>query len=271
MSSNKMAFGAAGAVSNTKHPVLIAKHLATRFQNEDNFHLVPPQVIVGSGADALAIELGIPIVANDELKSPQAVQMYEIARSRLLALEEASTEAEDPPIEPSDVPMDTVGCAYVSDTGPAEATVSSGGMLLKADGRLGHSTQFGSAIWAEQRGRRSIAISVSGCGEVLTRTHFAQALAEAVFKASEDDMLPSAITSFYHKFIDSPTIAAFPAHRRVVGGILIFKLGRTCELAAFHNNARFAFAFHNGKSVKHFISELNANAPFVCNSFVVNL
>ena len=55
-------------------------------------------------------------------------------------------------------------------------------MLLKCPGRIGHSTAFGSAIWAEQLGQTSIAISLSGCGEALIRTHLAEKLAANIVK-----------------------------------------------------------------------------------------
>ena len=64
------------------------------------------------------------------------------------------------------------------DTGAAEACVSSGGIMLKKEGRLGHSSHFGAAIWAEKTAKCSIAVSLSGCGEALIRTRFAERLAE---------------------------------------------------------------------------------------------
>lgn len=104
----------------------------------------------------------------------------------------------------------------------------------------------------------------------LTRLHFAESLANFVFaKACEGDMLPSVVSSFFRDlFINSPIIAHFPMHRRVVGGLLIFKQGRTHEIVAFHNSPTFSFAFWNGKGVKHYCSELAEGSPFVCNSFL---
>lgn len=54
--------------------------------------------------------------------------------------------------------------------------------MLKHPGRIGHCAHFGVGIWAEKRSGLSVAISVSGCGEVLVRTHFAESLAEKVFE-----------------------------------------------------------------------------------------
>lgn len=47
---------------------------------------------------------------------------------------------------------------------------------------MGHTAQFGSALWAEKRGNKSIAIALSGCGEALTRTHLAENLAAEFFE-----------------------------------------------------------------------------------------
>ena len=145
-------------------------------------------------------------------------------------------------------------------------------MVLKRDGRLGHSTFFGSAVWAEQRETKSIAISTSGCGEALTRVRFAQSLADFIFDLPDTEMLPSAVNHFCRsKFLNSPLLANFPVCRRIVGGVLIFRQGRIQELVAFHNSKMFCFAFWNGKKVKHYCSELETGADFMCNSFVTKL
>uniref|UniRef100_A0AC34R1Y9 Condensin complex subunit 1 C-terminal domain-containing protein n=1 Tax=Panagrolaimus sp. JU765 TaxID=591449 RepID=A0AC34R1Y9_9BILA len=286
MSSHCLAFGAVGAVSNTKHPILAAKYLADRFAAETTFSLVPPQVLhpilaakyladrfaaettfslvppqvlVGEGADALVRELALPVCSNDELKSPLSVKSFEQAKIRLgMGMNDVLMDEK----------MDTVGSVYVQENGNSEACVSSGGIILKKDGRLGHSTMFGSAVWAEQRGRNSIAISLSGCGEALTRCRLAQTLANFIFDLSEEEMLPSAITSFCREnFLNSNLLAHFPVSRRIVGGLLIFRQGRMQELVAFHNSEKFSFAFWNGKGVKHFCSEIDSGADFMCNSF----
>uniref|UniRef100_A0A914PS57 Uncharacterized protein n=1 Tax=Panagrolaimus davidi TaxID=227884 RepID=A0A914PS57_9BILA len=263
MCSEKHAFGAVGAVSNTRHPVLAAKYLATKYLSESMFALIPPQVVVGTGADLLVSELNLPSVGNSELKSALAIKGFENAKKAMEELNPADTQMEEK--------MDTVGSVYVSENGRAEACVSSGGIVLKHDGRLGHSTMFGSAIWAEERDSRSISISVSGCGEVLTRLHFAEALANFVFLSSDNDMLPCIVSKFFREaFISSPIISHFPMERRIVGGLIILRQGRMQELVAFHNSSKFSFAFWNGKSVKHYCSELEHGAPFICNSFVAN-
>lgn len=65
--------------------------------------------------------------------------------------------------------------------GSCEASLSSGGMLMKKRGRLGHSTVFGAGIWAEKRRDVSVCITLSGCGEILIRTRLAEKIAEELF------------------------------------------------------------------------------------------
>lgn len=52
---------------------------------------------------------------------------------------------------------------------------------MKLPGRLGHTTQIGGAIWAEERGSRSVAVALSGCGEYIAKTSLARLLAESLF------------------------------------------------------------------------------------------
>ena len=106
MSSEKMAFGAVGAVSNTRHPILAAKYLAVKFLSESTFTLIPPQGVVGSGADLLVAELNLPLVENDELKAPAAIHTFEAAKRAI-----NETNGNDAVMEEK---MDTVGSVYIS-------------------------------------------------------------------------------------------------------------------------------------------------------------
>lgn len=53
---------------------------------------------------------------------------------------------------------------------------------MKASGRLGLCTQVGGAVWAEQRGKRNVAVSLSGCGEYISKTLLAYKLASALLE-----------------------------------------------------------------------------------------
>lgn len=66
------------------------------------------------------------------------------------------------------------------ENGVCNAACSSGGMILKAEGRLGHTVQIGGAIWAEQWDSKSVAIALSGCGEYIAQTLLAKNIAETL-------------------------------------------------------------------------------------------
>lgn len=53
---------------------------------------------------------------------------------------------------------------------------------MKIPGRLGHSTHVGGAIWAEQREHLSIAVALSGSGEMIARNILAYKIASSLFK-----------------------------------------------------------------------------------------
>lgn len=103
MCSESFAFGAVGSVTNTRHPILAAKCLADRYLAEKDFILIPPQVVVGEGAEALVEELGLPVCVSDELKSPSALRDFERAKGRLESVDDILMEEK----------MDTVGSAYI--------------------------------------------------------------------------------------------------------------------------------------------------------------
>lgn len=67
--------------------------------------------------------------------------------------------------------------------GEAMTCTSSGGTEMKTRGRLGHSSQFGAGCWAQQNDTRSVAISLTGCGEAIITTRLAQRIGEAVLEA----------------------------------------------------------------------------------------
>lgn len=66
------------------------------------------------------------------------------------------------------------------ENGDCNAACSSGGMILKAEGRLGHTVQIGGAVWADQKDSKSVAIALSGCGEYIGQTLLAKTLADAL-------------------------------------------------------------------------------------------
>ncbi|EPB71538.1 hypothetical protein ANCCEY_09360 [Ancylostoma ceylanicum] len=146
--------------------------------------------------------------------------------------------------------MDTVGAVSINDD-VVEACTSSGGIILKTPGRLGHCTVFGSGMWAERRKGRSVGVSVSGCGEALTRADFCRSLARILLKR-KDDSLPSEIVhSFFEReYLNSEMMTPIPPDRLYAGGIVLLCEDERYELVVFHNTPLFPFAYRHGSVVR---------------------
>jgi len=77
--------------------------------------------------------------------------------------------------------LDTVGAIVLDRSGHLATAVSSGGILLKHSGRVGHASFFGCGCWLEEDENNlnnheqcSIAACTTGCGEYIIKTLFAK-------------------------------------------------------------------------------------------------
>lgn len=253
MSSVKSAFGAVNCVSNSAHPVLGARALVERQLGENAWSLVPPMIMSGNGADRLMESLG-STCTNESLRTERALKELDKVRQKLEAAQNGR--------------LDTVGAVSIQNDGTALSCVSSGGILMKHDGRVGHSAQFGCAIWSTQVGDQSVSVSTSGCGEAIVRTHLAKTIAEDLL-SSPRDRLPVEIVvdTVRRKFLHSPLLEIYPHERRLAGGLVMLKDADGMELVIFHNTQHFAFAYSDGKVVKHHISKLPPGADVICDSY----
>ncbi|KAI3414305.1 hypothetical protein GPALN_011763 [Globodera pallida] len=315
MSSRRMAYGAVAVVTNCVHPIRAAKALAdpytnnnssccsTALNNASETGLIQPMVLAGPGADKLCASLGIGVVpCNEQLRSDDAVKHFQRAK-KLVASTASATSPNCLNLTDNNSRLDTVGGVAIDPNGVCEACVSSGGILLKREGRLGHSAQFGAAIWAEQcaaaaasgdsdgnndsNSNISVAVSVSGCGEALTRTHFAEALAQQILTMDVDDDLAFVqhINHFLElNFVRSRRLCVFPPERRLLGGLVAIQQQQQrsqngdaqnirCRriLLAFHNSAHFPFAFVGpDQKFRRFMSRGGKDGQFSCTLFPVS-
>ncbi|KAK6755126.1 hypothetical protein RB195_013856 [Necator americanus] len=253
MSSEGFRFGAVGAVSRLQNPCQVARAVALTKSCEG---LISPMVLVGPRAEDWAQRQGFPLCDSSTLCTENTHQMWVKARK---ALEKRGSIAESR--------MDTVGAVSVID-GVVEACTSSGGVILKTPGRLGHCTIFGSGMWAERRKNRSIGVSVSGCGEALTRADFCRSLAKKLLDRSEDE-LPSAIVhSFLESdYVNSAMMATITRDRLCAGGLVLLQEDDHCELIVFHNTPVFPFAYRQGSAVRKRLSELPKSSQILVDSY----
>ncbi|MEM7032209.1 MAG: isoaspartyl peptidase/L-asparaginase family protein [Chloroflexota bacterium] len=113
-------FGAVGGVSRVKNPITLARKIMT----ETDFCF-----FVGDGADRMAKQLGITLVENARLVTPEMNQFY---RS-----------------QQTDGPSDTVGAVVIDAQGNVAAATSTSGTPYKPVGRVGDSPLLGAGGFAE--------------------------------------------------------------------------------------------------------------------------
>ncbi|KAJ3733520.1 asparaginase [Lentinula guzmanii] len=188
-------FGSVGAVSGVKNPIRLARAILEHSQVPDPLGRIPPLTLVCSGAHAFASQnprTSSTIIDKDAMISPSARDRWYYWKEKLNS---ASIEGGN---NMHDL-QDTVG-AVTSCFGEMASGVSSGGLLLKMEGRCGEAAAFGAGCWAQniRAGQRiGMACSISGTGEYITRSGLARALGKA-FEALEpvsptEDVDPHAI------------------------------------------------------------------------------
>ncbi|KAI6221407.1 Asparaginase [Aphelenchoides fujianensis] len=82
MTSKCTTFGAVAALTNTRHPSLLAKKVADR-QLHSNFALIPAMLVVGEGANRMAEEAAdVPTCSNEQLVTTRSKE--ELQRTQTL-------------------------------------------------------------------------------------------------------------------------------------------------------------------------------------------
>ena len=86
--------------------------------------------------------------------------------------------------------LDTVGAIVLDRSGHMATAVSSGGILLKHSGRVGHASFFGCGCWLEEDShnheQHSMAACTTGCGEYIIKTLFAKECVEHIKNNLQD-------------------------------------------------------------------------------------
>ncbi|MCP9263101.1 Threonine aspartase 1 [Dirofilaria immitis] len=247
-SSEDHVFGAVGAVSRLRNPIEVAAMVAKEQLCGDK-KFVLPTVLVGQGAEDWAQKRGIELCDPASLISKRSQQQWREAR------EICRNWGNDM--------MDTVG-AVSYENGGCNAACSSGGIILKAEGRLGHTIQIGGAIWADERDSKSTAIALSGCGEYIAQTLLAKTLSESLlsWNCEEDVILDKIKHVFNAAFMHSPYLQSRNEKHILAGGLVLFidkeaglqgtlidenslrySDSGCAELVSFHNTAEMTFAF----------------------------
>ena len=165
--------GAVGAVRGLRHPVHAAAAVAIAAAGEEREGLVLPVCMVGAGAEAYAAEAGVPRCPPEALVLPQRARQREAMLEGLGGgcLRRSKRRRGGG----GGGTNDTVGAVVVDERGDVAAAVSSGGIWLKRDGRLGHAAVPGAGCFAQG----AVAVATTGVGEEIIRTQLVRARARA--------------------------------------------------------------------------------------------
>jgi len=157
--------GAVAGVTTVRNPVTLARAVMER---------TPFVLLAGSGADALAHELGLERVdppyfwTETRWKQLEAQQRRE--REQGVSLADAISLSEDNK-------FGTVGAVACDGRGHVAAATSTGGMTNKRYGRVGDSPLIGAGTWAEDA---TCAVSATGHGEYFIRLAVAHDIAARI-------------------------------------------------------------------------------------------
>lgn len=175
MDGSDLMFGAVGAIQSVKNPIEAAYHVLKNQRDAPMpLGLIAPNFLVGESASKWAISKGCP---QSDLISDKAVQVYEKYKAKLDNYHQENNELS--PVKRAR--FDTVGAVVIDLQGRVASGVSSGGLILKQDGRVGQSAIIGAGCWAQE----NVAISTSGIGEYLVRTSLARECAKALLVDEE--------------------------------------------------------------------------------------
>jgi len=205
MQGDSRRYGGVTGVTNHANPVLLAERLCAE---GDYGRLVAPP-----GADRLAALYDLPTCAAEDLVSERASAMWR----RRSNSDRAPGKARY---------LDTVGAVALDARGRTAAAVSTGGMSLKRDGRVGDAPIVGSGFWADDR--HGAAVS-TGVGEAILRQGSARRCVDLIATGATP---AEAATSALAELCDNP------GDMRGAAGLIV--VSRDGEVALNHTSAEMS-------------------------------
>uniref|UniRef100_A0A665W3Q1 Taspase, threonine aspartase, 1 n=1 Tax=Echeneis naucrates TaxID=173247 RepID=A0A665W3Q1_ECHNA len=218
MDGKSLHYGAVGAISGIKNPVLVAKRLLSEAQKGKlSAGRIPPCFLVGRGAHDWAVSHGIPPCPSEKMATKFSLSAYKRNKRKMELAEKMDTgdqtkkRRQSSENENGSACLDTVGAVVVDLEGNVAAAVSSGGLAMKHSGRVGQAAHYGCGCWAENACNMnpySTAVSTSGCGEHLIRTMLARECSAAM---QSEDAHQALLEAMQNKFIsESLTCSLVP-------------------------------------------------------------
>ncbi|XP_068597358.1 threonine aspartase 1 [Brachionichthys hirsutus] len=240
MDGKSLHYGAVGAISGIKNPVLVANRLLSEAQRGKlSAGRIPPCFLVGRGAREWAVSHGISPCPSEKMATKFSLSAYKRNKRKMELAEKMDTghnqrkkRRQSNENENGAGCLDTVGAVVVDLEGNVAAAVSSGGLAMKHPGRVGQAAHYGCGCWAENgcnMNPYSTAVSTSGCGEHLIRTMLARECSAAM---QSEDAHNALLEAMQNKFISSPFLAN---EDRVLGGVIVLRCCRCLEAPPSQN------------------------------------
>ncbi|KAL5235435.1 hypothetical protein ACI65C_002845 [Semiaphis heraclei] len=242
---SNMHYGGVGAVSGIKNPIALAKLICENQSLKMSFGRIPPCLLVGLGAHEYAVANNILAVDPFSLISEKSKRVFVHNKYKVMNQKYSNCQVETPR-------LDTVGCVGMDKFGNVAASSSSGGILLKQDGRVGQAALLGSGCWAQNMSNDvAVAVTTSGCGEHLIKTNLAKEISRQLHNSSCPTI---AITKCFNEdFIHSPILRN--CNEKLAGALVLYKNKDYCEILSGHTTKSMciAYATENYKKVcSHF-------------------
>ncbi|CAF4231042.1 unnamed protein product, partial [Rotaria magnacalcarata] len=258
-----------------KNPIALAWALLhTQKQGLLDGGRIPPCFLVGDGAKQWAQQHGIPLVDNQAMMTENSKFTYEKYKRKLDENTPETTKKIKTKNSDDTERLDTVGAIVIDQHGNVAAAASSGGILLKHSGRVGHSAMFGCGCWAERKDSCSIAVASSGTGEFLMKSLFSKSISDA---CSNDDLTPDTIRDHINHIFLNRTMT--PTNAEKYFGFILLKMitnenqSRSVEVLCAHNTQTMFVGYMTTKQSKvtTCLSELHSNDSLTINIDSVRL
>ncbi|XP_022183724.1 threonine aspartase 1 [Myzus persicae] len=246
---SNMHYGGVGAVSGIKNPIALAKLICENQNLKMSFGRIPPCLLVGLGAHEYAIANNIIAVDPFSLISEKSKKDFVHSKYKVMNQKYSNCQVGNPR-------LDTVGCVGMDKFGNVAASSSSGGILLKQDGRVGQAALLGSGCWAQNMPDDvAIAVTTSGCGEHLIKTNLAREMSRQLVNSSCPTI---AITKCFNEdFIHSPILRN--CNEKLAGSLVLYKNKDYCEILSAHTTKSMCIAYTTENDKKSFVSRLMPN------------
>ncbi|XP_060876027.1 threonine aspartase 1 isoform X2 [Metopolophium dirhodum] len=246
---SNMHYGGVGAVSGIKNPIALAKLICENQNLKMSFGRIPPCLLVGLGAHEYAIANNIVTVDPFNLISEKSKKDFVHNKYKVINQKYSNCQA-------GNSRLDTVGCVGMDKLGNVAASSSSGGILLKQDGRVGQAALLGSGCWAQNMSDDvAMAVTTSGCGEHLIKTNLAREMSRQLLNSSCPTIAIN--KCFNEDFIHSPILKN--CNEKLAGALVLYKNKDCCEILSAHTTKSMCIAYATENDKKSFVSRLMTN------------